>query len=355
MQTIELAKLVFEPLGELFTKLCKMAGVPDFFIFIALKLIIGGILLGFLAVSVMLIVWLERKIMARFQSRIGPLHVGPHGLLQSIADGMKLFVKEDLIPMCADRWVHLLAPIIIFVPPLLAFIVIPFEKRMLVADLNIGLLFIFAVSSVTVISIVMGGWASNNKYTLFGAFRSAAQMVSYEIPLLMSVLGVVMLVGNLKLSVIVNAQANIFEWFIWRQPLGFLIYLIAGIAELNRVPFDIPEAESELVAGFHTEYSGMKFAFFFLAEYSNLFLICAIITTVFLGGWQSPFGSHMLLPPIVWFFIKSYFLVFILMWIRWTLPRMRVDKLMSFSWKYLIPGAFLNIILTGIYILVFKS
>lgn len=300
------------------------------------------LMLGFINVTALFLVWLERKISAHIQSRLGPMYTGSwHGWAQTIADAVKLLFKEDIIPKNADVWVHRLAPIVVFVPGFIAMALLPFEKELIIADLNVGILFVFAVSSITVFGIVMGGWGSNNKYTLMGALRSAAQLVSYEVPYVLSALGVVMISQSLRLKDIVDAQANV--WFIVYQPLGFLVFIIAALAEINRVPFDLPEAESELVAGFHTEYTGIKFAMFFLAEYGNMFLVSAFATTLFLGGWRGP-----LLPPIVWFFLKTYAIIFFYMWVRWTLPRFRVDRLMAFSWKVLTPLAFANIIITGL-------
>jgi NADH-quinone oxidoreductase subunit H len=226
----------------------------------------------------------------------------------------------------------------------MAYICIPFGKGLIVKDLNIGILYIMAITTFTVIGLLTAGWSSNNKYSVLGGFRSAAQIISYEIPLTLSILGVVLLAQSLSMQTIVGSQKHIWEWYLWRQPVGFLIYLTAGIAEINRTPFDIPEAEQELVAGFNVEYSGMKFAMFFFAEYANLFLVSAIATTLFLGGWNGPF-----LPSWVWFFIKSFFLVFVIMWFKWTFPRLRVDQLMGFAWKFLLPLAFINLILTGLF------
>lgn len=311
-------------------------------------IIIALIIIGFVLLTVLFLTWLERKLSARFQSRLGPMRVAwprnLHGWAQPIADAIKLLIKEDIIAKSADRWVFTLAPLVVFVPAYLVYLAIPFAKGWIVKDLNIGILYIIAISSLGVIGIIMAGWGSNNKYSLLSALRSAAQMVSYEVPLILSIIVVVMLTGSLSMVKIVEVQKNL--WFAFLFPVGplaFLIYLISATAELNRIPFDLPEAEQELVAGFHIEYSGMKFAFFFLAEYANLFAISAICATLFLGGWQGP-----VLPPLVWFFLKSYLVVFILMWLRWTLPRVRVDQLMNLAWKVLLPLALINIALTGI-------
>ena len=308
------------------------------FLWMCLKAVI---LLAFASVSVMYLIWWERKVSAHIQSRLGPMIVGWHGALQSIADALKLLLKENIVCREADKATFWLAPVVVFVASFLPFVAIPFGKNLIAQDLNLGLLYILAVSSLGVIGIFMAGWGSGNKYSLLGGMRTAAQIISYEIPLVLSILTIVMISGSLSMNTIVAAQKNV--WFIFYQPVAFLIYFISAIAETNRAPFDIAEAESELVAGFHTEYSGMKFAMFFLAEYTNMFVVCAIAATLFLGGWQGPF-----LPGIVWFLLKVYFLIFVMMWIRWTFPRLRVDQLMDFAWKFLMPLAFLNILITAL-------
>jgi NADH-quinone oxidoreductase subunit H len=274
------------------------------------------------------------------QRRIGPKEVGPYGLIQPIADALKLLGKEILTPRGVDKPLYYLAPMIIFVPVLVSFIVIPFDASLQVMDINVGILVILAFSSLSVFSILMAGWGSNNKYALIGAIRSIAQNIAYEIPLLLALLSIIMMTNSFSLKTIVEAQKGL--WFVVYQPLAFLIYFIAAVAETNRTPFDLPEAESELVAGYHTEYSGMRFALFFLAEYTNVFIVSAIAVTFFLGGYQGPF-----LPGIVWFLLKSYLLVFVIMWLRWTYPRVRFDQLLNISWKALIPLAFINLLVTG--------
>lgn len=317
-------------------------GIPNLAVDILFIFIIAGVLLGFIAVTAMFLIWWERKISAHIQVRFGPMYTGRwHGWAQSIADAIKLLTKEDITPTRADKAVFVAAPVVVFTVAFAAYVVVPFAPGLIPKDLNIGILYIFAISSLGVIGIFMGGWACNNKYSLLGAMRSAAQAISYEVPLVLSILGVIMLTGSLSMTKIVEAQKGL--WFVFVQPIGFLVFLIAGIAEVNRLPFDIPEAESELVAGFHIEYSGMKFAMFFLAEYSNMFIVSAMATTLFLGGWGGP-----LLPPVVWFLIKVYIFLFVMMWLRWTLARMRVDQLMSLGWKVLVPLAFLNIGITGL-------
>jgi NADH-quinone oxidoreductase subunit H len=317
-------------------------GVPSFVPQLILMLAAAIAVILFISVSVMFMIWWERKISAHIQVRYGPMRVGGwHGWAQSIADGIKLLIKEDIIPAGADRFVFALAPMVVFAAALTAYVIIPFGPNLIVSDLNIGVLFYISISSLTVVGIIMAGWSSNNKFSALGALRSAAQAVSYELPLVVSILGVIMTVGSLSMIDIVEAQKGM--WFIVPQFAGFLIFLIAGIAECNRLPFDIPEAESELVAGFHVEYSGMRFAIFFLAEYANMFTVSAIAATLFLGGWRGP-----LLPPWLWFLLKVYFLIFVMMWLRWTLARLRVDQLMNVGWKYLLPLAFLNLGVTGL-------
>lgn len=305
--------------------------------------LLGGVaVLGFIAVSAMYLIWMERKVSAHIQNRLGPMRVGSHGWLQSVADTIKLLLKENIVPADIDFLGWWLAPFFVAVPCVMAFLCIPFGEHLIVRDLNIGILYISSITSVCVVGIFMAGWGSNNKYSLLGGMRSAAQIISYEIPLILSIVLVVMHTGTLSMQGIVQAQEKL--WFVARPDLAlaFIIYLIAATAEVNRVPFDIPEAESELVAGYHTEYSGMKFAMFFVAEYTNLFIISAVAATLFLGGWQGPF-----LPPVVWFLIKSYGIIFVLMWVRWTLPRVRMDQMMKFAWKVLTPLAFLNLMISG--------
>ncbi len=309
-----------------------------------------GMLIGVVVVLALVLgivtylIYFERKVIGWMQGRIGPNRVGPLGLLQSVADVLKLLIKEDIIPANADRALFLLAPVIAFVPSFMVLAVIPYTaSHIFTANLNVGLLYYIALSSLTILGIVMAGWASNNKYSLLGGMRSAAQMISYEIPLGLSVLGVVMLAGSLNLVTIVQHQAtDRFGWYIIPQIIGFVVFMIAALAELNRTPFDLPEAESELVAGYFTEYSGFRFAFFMLSEYVYVFAISALATTLFLGGWAGPF-----LPSWLWFAIKTSAIIFFLFWVRATMPRMRGDQLMSFAWKVLIPVALFNVVLTG--------
>ena len=307
-----------------------------------LKIIIfGTIIVLFVSVNALFLVWAERKISARIQLRQGPLHVGWQGLLQTLADAIKLISKELTFPSQANKFLYLLAPVLVFAPILSAFIILPVGAHWVIRDLNIGFLLVFSLTNITFIGIFIAGWSSNSKYALLGSMRAVAQNISYEIPLLLSTMGVVMAAETLKMSELVAAQHKM--WFIFTQPVAFIIFFCSALAEANRAPFDIPEAESELVAGFHTEYSGMRFALFFLGEYSAIFISSAIAATLFLGGWQGP---H-ILPGIFWLLLKTYLIVFVIMWVRWTFPRLRSDQLMSFAWKVLIPFAVVNIFITA--------
>ncbi len=331
--------------------------LPDL---IVMPLMLGA-MLAFLSVSALFLIWLERKVSAAIQLRMGPMLTGPRflannfylgGALQTAADAIKLLLKELIIPSKADAFPFVLAPILIFAICLSAFVVIPFAPALSITDLNIGLLYVISVSSLTVLSILMAGWASNNKYSLLGGLRSAAQMLSYEIPLLFALLGPILMAGTLSMQGIVAAQKDYGAWFLVPSFIGLVVYFICGIAEVNRPPFDIPEAESELVAGYVSEYSGMMFAMFFLAEFCNMMLICAICTTVFAGGWAIPFIpippepslAYMAIGCII-FFIKTYFFIAIMMWVRWTFPRVRPDHLMNFGWKFMLPMAFVNMVI----------
>lgn len=297
--------------------------------------------------------YMERKVIGHMQVRYGPMRVGPHGLLQPIADGLKLFVKEDIIPAEADKGVFLLAPIMCLVPALIIYAVIPFDENFFITSVNIGVLYVLSISSLGIYGIVLAGWASNSKYSLLGGFRSAAQMVSYEIFLGFAIIGPLMLAGSLNLVEIVKAQESV--WFVFYQPLAFVIALIAGTAETNRVPFDLPEAETELVSGFHTEYSGMKFAYFFLAEYANMLIVSAMLTILFFGGWRIPIISDLALPLVLKtllhisaFIFKMLAFMFVFMWMRATFPRFRYDQLMWVGWKVMFPLTLVNIAITGL-------
>jgi len=312
-----------------------------------------ALVMGLVLLAVAYLTWLERKVIGDIQVRYGPSRVGRFGLLQPIADGIKLMFKEDIVPANADRLIFLLAPAISIIPALIVFAVIPFGPSFVITDVNVGLLYVFAVTSLGVYGIVLAGWGSNSKYALLGGLRSSAQMVSYELSLGLSVIGVVMMAGSLSLVDIVEAQKGSWygilpRWNVIPQFLGFVIFLVSSTAELNRAPFDLPEAETELVAGFHTEYSSMKFAMFFMAEYANMIGASAMATTLFLGGWQGP-----LLPPVFWFLLKVFCFLFLFVWLRATLPRFRYDQLMGFGWKVLLPAALVNVMFTAAALLIF--
>ena len=310
----------------------------------------GGIaVLAVVIVFVTYAIYFERKVIGWMQYRKGPNRTGPFGLLQTVADVAKLLLKEDTIPRKADRGLFILAPVMAFVPSFLVLAFIPYSMNLQFADLNVGFLYYIALSGITTIAIVIAGWAANNKYSLLGGMRSAAQMISYEVPLVMSVVGVVMMTGSLNLREIVLAQSGYFwHWNFLPQILGFGIFLIAAVSELNRTPFDLPEAESELVAGYHVEYSGFRFAFFMLSEYVYVYAIACLTTILFLGGWNAPLPQLDFIPGLIWFFLKFACIVFFLFWLRATFPRLRVDQLMGMAWKVLLPLAILNIFLTAI-------
>jgi len=300
--------------------------------------------------------WLERKVLGHMQVRCGPLRVGWHGLLQPIADGLKLFFKEDIVLSNANKFLYILSPMIITIAAYASFAVVPFGDQIAlfgrnidlhIADIDIGVLYIFALSSLSVYGVTLAGWSSNSKYALLGGLRASAQMISYELSIGLSIIGVLMLSGSLRLVDIVAAQD---VWYIFYQPIGFVVFLICGFAECNRSPFDLPEAENELVAGFHVEYSSMKFALFFMAEYAHMIVVSALVATLFLGGWRGP-----VLPGVVWFLLKVFAMLFLFIWVRATFPRFRYDQLMKFGWKVLFPLALANILLTGVGMIVLGS
>lgn len=325
------------------------------------SLIVIGAVLTFVAYLTLL----ERKVLGWIQVRIGPNRVGPWGLLQPLADGAKLLLKEEITVASANRVIYILAPLIVVVCALIPFAVIPFSKGIglenllgpmaekfdlntgVIADINIGILYILGVSSLGVYGVILGGWASNSKYSLLGSIRAAAQMISYELGLSLSVIGVLILAGSLSLVQIVEAQDSVYKWFVFRQPLGFLLFLIAGSAEIARTPFDLMECENELVAGYQTEYSSMKFGLFYLGEYAHLLFLSSLMTTLFFGGWQGP-----VLPPVVWFLGKTFFFVFIFVWIRGTYPRLRYDRVMQFGWKTLLPVGLFNVMATAFFYMI---
>jgi NADH-quinone oxidoreductase subunit H len=323
--------------------------------------IIGVCVLLFVALFGLALVYIERKVCAFFQQRLGPNRVGPWGIFQTIADFIKLLMKELILPKKADKFLYNLAPFIVTIVTFLAISVVPFAKGLQALDFDIGIFYVTAVSSVGVIGILLAGWSSNNKYSLIGAMRSGAQIVSYELSVGLSLITIIILAGTMQLSEIVKAQET--GWFIFKGHvpaiIAFFIFVIAGTAETNRGPFDLAEAESELTAGFHTEYSGIKFAFFFLAEYINLFIVSAMATTVFLGGWM-PFHvgrfeafNHVMdfIPPIIWFFAKVMGVIFLIMWFKWTFPRLRIDQILTLEWKYLLPVNLVNILLMTLIVL----
>jgi NADH-quinone oxidoreductase subunit H len=328
------------------------------------------VILGVLLLIVAYLTLAERKVLAYMQVRIGPNRVGPRGLFQPIADVFKLFAKEDLVPANAEKFVFMLAPLLIFVPSFLVWAVIPFGESFTIggltiepfmADINIAVLFVLGVSSIGVYGIILGGWSSNNKFSLMGGLRSAAQMISYEVPLGFSVVSVLLMAGSLSLVSIVEAQRAAGVWFVIPGILGFAIYFVCGVAETNRNPFDLPEAESELVGGFHTEYSGMKFAFFFLAEYMNMLLVSSLAVVLFFGGWLRPFPNVAALafldviPPFLWYFGKVMAFIFVYIWFRGTFPRYRFDQLMAVGWKWLLPLSLANVGLVAVGVLLLGS
>ncbi len=325
-----------------------------------------GAVVTIVALWVAYATYAERKISAFMQARLGPMRVGPWGLLQPIADGLKLLVKEDFIPEKADRWIFFFAPYIAVVAAFIVFAVVPFGPDWgVITDVNIGLLFVLAVSSVGVLALILAGWSSNSKYALLGGLRSSAQMVSYEVAMGLSLVGALMFSRTLSLSGIVNAQGLDSVWYVFYQPVGFLIFLVSGIAENNRAPFDLPEAESELVAGFHTEYSGMRWSLFFMAEYAAMVVVSAVAVTVYLGGWYFPFvyrlteakGYHNLyvIVSLLVFILKVLGVLYFYFWLRWTLPRFRYDQLMDIGWKWLIPSALINIVISALAIFVVQA
>lgn len=307
-------------------------------------LVFTVICIAFVLVMIIVVIYVERRGIAFFAARVGPNRTGPFGVLQAIADAIKVLLKENITPSNADKLVYWLAPAVVFAPTIMIFAVVPFQNGAMMADLNIGVLFVIAISSISTVGVFMAGWSSSNKYSLLGAMRNVAAVVSYEMPVVLSIAGVVLLAGSLSLNDIVLAQTRV--PFIVMQPLGFLLLFIGGCAEINRSPFDLMEADSELTAGFHTEYSGMKFAMFYLGEYGEAVVMSTIIATLFLGGWQGP-----VLPPWLWLIVKILIVFFTMVWTRATLPRVRIDQLMAFAWKFLFPLALINLLVTALEIL----
>jgi NADH-quinone oxidoreductase subunit H len=337
----DLARLVF-------TMLTGWLGVDSVWVELGMVLVYLAGILGVIMAAALVLLLVERRVAGFVQYRLGPNRVGFQGVLQPVADMFKLLTKENITPAGVDKTLHTLAPVLVLVPTVLAFAVVPFGRGMIAQDLNIGIFYLIAVTSLTTIPFLMGGWGSNNKYSLLGGMRAVAQMISYEVPMVFSLLGVVMIVGSLQMSQIVEAQQKV--WFVFLQPLAFFIYIIAATAECNRLPFDIPEGESELTAGVYTEYTGMKWSLFMMTEYGNLVLVSAVATTMFLGGWHGP-----LLPGWFWFGLKTSLLLGFFILMRWTFPRVRVDQLMKIGWKYLVPVSLVNIFITGIGVYLYKS
>jgi NADH-quinone oxidoreductase subunit H len=334
--------------------------VVDAFLVPLLKIVI---VLNATLVGVTYMVLLERKVIAWAQSRLGPMRVGPYGILQPVADAVKLMIKEDITPVRADKWVFTAAPIIAMVPALIVYAVIPFgpevnlfgrQVTLYITDINVGLLYVVSVASVGVYGIILAGYASNSKYPLLASLRASAQLISYEVAVTLTLVSVILMAGSLSMVSIVRAQEAAGVWFAFVQPVAFVIFFIGGLAETNRAPFDLPEAEQELTGGFHTEYSGMRFALFFLAEYANMIVVSSVATTLFFGGWLRPFPNVAalafldLVPSWTWFLLKSFVFLYIFIWVRATLPRYRYDQLMRLGWKVLIPLAIVNLVLTGI-------
>jgi len=332
-----------------------------FIICVKVLLVFAGTLL-----AVLIMVYAERRVSAFMQGRLGPNRVGPQGLLQPIADGIKFLMKEDIIPDGVNKPIYLLAPVIMLIPALMTFAVIPFGSTITlfdrdiilqVADVNIGILYILALTSIGVYGIVLAGWASNSKYTLIGGLRSSAQLISYELALGLSVVSIILMSGSLRLNdIVADQQGHLLSWYVFKQPLAFLIFLIATYAETNRLPFDLAEAEQELVGGYHTEYSSMKFAMFFMAEYANMITGAALTVTLFFGGWDVPFidepsmGMLGVVLSVAAFILKTAFFLFLFIWVRWTFPRFRYDQLMNLGWKVMLPLALFNIFITGGYL-----
>lgn len=344
--------------------------MPEFVISLIITLSKIGVVLGVLLTGVAYSVYAERRVSAFIQNRIGPNRVGPEGLLQPLVDVVKLLMKEDIVPEKANKFIHSLAPTLSIIVSLSTFAVIPFGDtitigdrviKLQIADVNVGILYFLAMTSLGVYGITLSGWSSNSKYSLLGGLRSSAQMISYELSMGISVIAIILLNGSLELDTIVQNQAG-WKWNLILQPVGFIIFLTAAFAETNRAPFDLPEAEQELVGGYHTEYSSMKFALFFLAEYANVIVSSAMITTLYLGGWQVPYLQNIGLPPmavsiiqVLAFTAKVIFLVLFFIWVRWTVPRFRYDQLMNLGWKVMLPFSLLNLVITAIVVLILKT
>ncbi len=343
-----------------------LPGLSDSGILIVVSMLIPCLLLfGFITIYALVVIYTELKVSSFIQDKVGPMgqgvgiHAGKWGLLQPIADALKLLTKEDIIPSGANNVLFIMAPFMIFIGAFISFVAIPFGESIIISDLNIGLFYILGVGSLAVIALILAGWSSNNKWSLYGAMRSAAQIVSYEIPAGISLITVIILTGSLNMQEIIDYQkGGIFNWILFDNPfipVAFVVYFISALAETNRTPFDLPESESELVAGFVTEYSGMRYAFFFLSEYANMFVVCAVAAAGFLGGWQSPIPGYLDSPGwgVFWMISKTAFLIFIMIWIRWTVPRLRVDQLMNLCWKVFLPIGLINVFGVAIWTVLF--
>ncbi|MEW6233778.1 MAG: NADH-quinone oxidoreductase subunit NuoH [Candidatus Omnitrophota bacterium] len=328
---------------NLFQEYSLLKAMPEWLQYLLAAGLCAVAAIAMVAVIGIVAVYAERKVSAHMQARMGPMHVGWHGILQTAADGLKLFIKEDIIPAMADKWLFILAPGLVFSGALISWAVLPLGPKWVPADLNIGILYLLATSSIVAIGIIMAGWSSHNKWSLYGAMRTSAQFLSYEVPTALHILPPVMLASSLRLGTVVQAQAGgVWNWYVWNPfcLIAFIAYYVSSLAETNRLPFDLPESESELVAGVHTEYSGMRYALFYMAEYADLFIVSAIGALLFLGGWYGPFGlEHWSI-----YIVKVSALMFVAMWLRWTLPRLRIDQLMGVCWKFLIPLGLINIV-----------
>jgi NADH-quinone oxidoreductase subunit H len=320
--------------------------LPPWAVLLVNDLLVAILLLILSLLIVLYVIWFERKALARAQDRLGPNRAGPAGLFQNLVDAFKLMLKEDITPLSADRWTFNLAPILVVFTAIMLLAVIPFGAGLIGEDINVGILYIVAMGSLGSMAILMAGWGSNNKYALLGGFRVVAQLLSYEIPMVLAILSVVLLAGTLSMQELVQAQAG-GRWFIFLMPTAFLIYFVSAVAETGRAPFDLIEAESEIVAGFHIEYSGMKFAWFYLAEFMNTFTLSAVATTLFCGGWHGPFVDSVPILGVVYFTIKVSIIYAIFTWLRATWPRVRIDQLMALAWKVLVPGALINLLLVA--------
>jgi NADH-quinone oxidoreductase subunit H len=338
---------IFTNGADLIRNILHWIGFGDVFTNLVMSAVYFAAVAALIIFNVIILLWIDRRVSSFFQERLGPNRIGPFGLLQSMVDAVKLLGKESIIPGVVDKIVYKAAPIFIFTVTIMLYAVLPYGKGMSAVNINVGILYFTAISSTSVIAILMAGWSSNNKYSLIGGMRTVAQVISYEIPLGFSMIGVAMLTGSLNLNEIVVSQGQV--WNILLQPVAFVIFVIAALAELNKTPFDLIEAEQELVAGYHTEYSGMRFALFFMAEYANIFVMAGLGVTLFFGGWQGP-----ILPSWMWFMVKTYILILFIEWIRWTLPRARIDKMMQFNWKVLIPLSIANVFVTGLIVKLFN-